>query len=207
MLYLHVCMSISKLYHALCPQWACACQSLGPLACVVTSIPPEACLNLTTCENTSGVLMSSMHTFLCFVRCWYACLACFAPPIWLSLLLCIFARLPTCSCMSLCVVHIPIQWNYGHSIQTYICPPRTPSFFFITYLFVSSCASNVCLPPVCFIFLLCVIALYMVCVCVCLWEKVIMHFVWWTLMATWVILSSHECSRPYDMSMRSRQFM
>ena len=130
MLYLHVCMSISKLYHALCPQWACACQSLGPLACVVTSIPPEACLNLTTCENTSGVLMSSMHTFLCFVRCWYACLACFAPPIWLSLLLCIFARLPTCSCMSLCVVHIPIQWNYGHSIQTYICPPRTPSFFF-----------------------------------------------------------------------------
>ena len=94
MLYLHVCMSISKLYHALCPQWACACQSLGPLACVVTSIPPEACLNLTTCENTSGVLMSSMHTFLCSVRCWYACLACFAPPIWLSFLLCIFARLP-----------------------------------------------------------------------------------------------------------------
>ena len=39
-------------------------------------------------------------------------------------------------------------------------------FFLITYLFVSSCVSNVCLPPVCFIFLLCVIALYMVCVCV-----------------------------------------
>ena len=207
MLYLHVCMSISKLYHALCPQWACACQSLGPLACVVTSIPPEACLNLTTCENTSGVLMSSMHTFLFFVRCWYACLACFAPPIWLSFLLCIFARLPH--------VH---AWVYVSSIFQSSGTMDTRSkptfvllghhlFFFITYLFVSSCASNVCLPPVCFIFLLCVIALYMVCVCVCLWEKVIMHFVWWTLMATWVILSSHECSRPYDMSMRSRQFM
>jgi len=24
--------------------------------------------------------------------------------------------------MSLCVVHTPIQWNYGHLIQTYIFP-------------------------------------------------------------------------------------
>ena len=42
--------------------------------------------------------------------------------------LCIFARLPTCLCMSLCVVCTPIQWNYGHSIQTYICPPSTSLF-------------------------------------------------------------------------------
>ena len=111
MLYLHVSLSRSRLCHALCPSWACAR--------VVTSIPPKICLDV-------GVLV--LH-LLHFVRCWYACLACFAPLIWLSLLLCIFARLPTCSCISLCVVHILIQWNYGHSIQTYICPPRSLSFF------------------------------------------------------------------------------
>ena len=38
------------------------------------------------------------------------------PPVWLSSLLCIFARLPPYSCMSLCVVYTLIQWNYGHSI-------------------------------------------------------------------------------------------
>ena len=57
-----------------------------------------------------------------------------------------FAHLPTCSCLSLCAVHTPIQWNYGHLTQTYICPPKTPSFCLITYLFGSSCASHVCLP-------------------------------------------------------------
>ena len=72
---------------------------------------------------TSVVSVYLLYTFVRSVRCWFAC---FVPPIWLSLLPCIFARLPTCSCMSLCVVHTPIQWNYGYFIQTYICPPRTP---------------------------------------------------------------------------------
>ena len=40
-----------------------------------------------------------------------------------------FTHLPTCSCMSLCFVHTPIQWNHGRSIQTNICPPRTPPLF------------------------------------------------------------------------------
>ena len=78
---------------------------------------------------TPVVLVCLIHTFLRFARRWYACLACFVPPVWLSLLLCfLFACFPTCSCMCLCVVHNPIQWNYGHLIQTYICPPRTPPF-------------------------------------------------------------------------------
>ena len=89
--------------------------------------PPVRCISM--------VLVCLMHTFLHFVRCWYACLACFASPVWFSLLLCIFARLPTCSCISLCVIHSPIQWNYGHSIETYICPLRTPPFCLITCLF------------------------------------------------------------------------
>jgi len=31
--------------------------------------------------------------------------------------------------MSLCVVRTPITLNYGHPIQTYICPPKTPFLF------------------------------------------------------------------------------
>ena len=45
--------------------------------------------------------MCLVYTFLRSVQCWYAFHACFAPPVWLSWLLCIFARLPTCSYMSL----------------------------------------------------------------------------------------------------------
>ena len=84
---------------------------------------------------TSVVLVCLVHTFLCSVRCLYACLACFVPSVQLSLLPCIFACLPTCSCMSLCVVHTSIQWSYGYSIQPYICPPRRPSFCLIICLF------------------------------------------------------------------------
>ena len=40
----------------------------------------------------------------------------------------------------MCVIHTPIQWNYGHLIQTYICPPRTLPFCLITNLFAPSCA-------------------------------------------------------------------
>ena len=35
------------------PPWACACRSLGPLACVVALVPLVACLDVTACENTS----------------------------------------------------------------------------------------------------------------------------------------------------------
>ena len=99
---------------------------------------------------TSVVLVCLIHTFLHSMRCWYACLACFVPPVWLSLLLCIFTRLPTCSCMNLCVVHTPIQWNYEHSIQIYICPLKTPSFvwsyvcfpFRVLSMFVCPCLAS-----------------------------------------------------------------
>ena len=67
-------------------------------------------------RHISVILVCLLHTVLCSVRCRYACLACFVPPIWLSLLHCIFARLPTSACMSLCVVRTPIQWNFGLGI-------------------------------------------------------------------------------------------
>ena len=109
-------------------------------------------------RHNSVMLVRLIHTFLCSVRWCYAYLACFVPLVWLSLLLCIFAHLPTYSCMSpclllcilyrftpvfdtrnpksligilfdgTCVIHTPIQWNSGHPIQTYFCPSRTPPF-------------------------------------------------------------------------------
>ena len=156
----------------LCPSWTCAF--------VVTSIPPRVCLDVTTCEiHLHGV--GVLGTFLCSVRCWFAC---FAPPIWLSLLFCIFAHLPTCSCMSLCVVHTPIQWNYGHSIQTYVCPPpRTPPFvwqyvslsFHVLHMFIyPRLASFPCLSLVCFsfCFFLCLsISLFLLSLHVHAWSK------------------------------------
>ena len=45
---------------------------------------------------TLVVLVCLIHTFFRSMRCWYACLASFAPPTWLSLLLCFFASLHTC---------------------------------------------------------------------------------------------------------------
>ena len=91
-------------------------------------------------------LCSQIYTLLRSVRYWYACLVSL---VWLSLLLCIFARLPTCSCMSLCVVRTPIQWNYGYSIQTYICPPRTLFCliaclfaFLVLHMFVCPCLAS-----------------------------------------------------------------
>ena len=79
-------------------------------------------------RRTFVVFVCLIHTFLCSAWCLYGWLAFFVPPVWLFVLLCIFVRLPTCSCMSLCVIHSPISWNYGYSIQTYISPSRTPSF-------------------------------------------------------------------------------
>ena len=45
---------------------------------------------------TLVVLVCLIHTFFRSMRCWYVCLASFAPPTWLSLLLCFFASLHTC---------------------------------------------------------------------------------------------------------------
>ena len=63
MLYLHVSLSRFRLCHALCPLWVCAC--------VVTSVPPRVCLDVTTCEiHPRGVGVFDIHTFLYSVRSW-----------------------------------------------------------------------------------------------------------------------------------------
>ena len=82
MLYLHVCLSRSRLYHALCLLWACAC--------VVASVPPRACLDVTTCEiHLHGVGMLDIHLFVLYVM--LICLPSF---------LCFFASLHAC-------LHVP----------------------------------------------------------------------------------------------------
>ena len=104
-LYVNVCLSRSTPCHALHPLWAYACWSLGPLACMVASVPLRACLDVATYEiHLCSVGVLDTHLSLHSMQSWYFCLACFVPPFWLFLPLRIFARLPTCSCMCLCVV-------------------------------------------------------------------------------------------------------
>ena len=80
-----------------------------------------------------------VHTFPSFLLHAMICLPClFVSPVGF---LCIFTRSLTCPCMSLawwCVIHTSTQWSYGHLIQTYICPLRTPPFVcFFAYLSLS----------------------------------------------------------------------
>ena len=86
-------------------------------------------------RHISVMLVCLIHTFLYSMRCWYVCLAALCHPFSFLCFFYIFAHLPACSCMNLCVVYTIIQWNYGHPIQTYIFPLRTPSICLITWLF------------------------------------------------------------------------
>ena len=135
MLYLHVWLFRSRLCHALCPPWVCIVVLWGHLLVWLHLSLLWFVWMWPLMRYIFVMLVCLIHTFLHFVRCWYACLACFMPSVWLSLLLCVFAHLPTCSYMSVFIVRTPISWSYGHPIQTYICPTRTPPFCMITCLF------------------------------------------------------------------------
>ena len=74
MLYLLIFLSRSRLCHAFCSPWACARRSLGPLACVVASVPLMNFLDVTACEtyprdvgmlNTHHSLLPAMICLLC----------------------------------------------------------------------------------------------------------------------------------------------
>ena len=96
MLYVYACISRSRLCHALCPP------PVGLFLCGYIH-PPHGYWGVTTCEMhpcDANLLDAYLFSALCDV----ACHACFVPPVWLSLLLCIlFACLLTCSCISLCL--------------------------------------------------------------------------------------------------------
>ena len=113
LLYLQVGMSRSRLCHTLCPLWVCAYRSLGPLAFMVTTIPTMACLDVTTCETHPRVA-DLLDAYPFSAPSDVVCHACFVPPVWLSMLLCFpFAHLPTCSCMSLCLLVLSIFQSKG----------------------------------------------------------------------------------------------
>ena len=88
----------------LCPLWASACWSLGSLARMIISNPLVAlfgCNHLW--ERIPVMSVCSMHTLSLLHA--MICLPCLlVPPVWLSLLFYIFARLPTCPCMILCLL-------------------------------------------------------------------------------------------------------
>ena len=78
MIYLHVCLSRSRLCHALCPPLACARQFLRPLACVVAFVPLVDCLDVTICEtHLYGVSVLDSHlSLLCMMFICLTCLLC-----------------------------------------------------------------------------------------------------------------------------------
>ena len=69
MLYLLVSLSRSRLCHAWCPPWVCAC--------VVTSVPPRVCLDVTICDiHFYGISVLAIH--LSSLRATLICLLCAA---------------------------------------------------------------------------------------------------------------------------------
>ena len=82
-LYIHVCLPRSKFCHAWHPSWAYACQSLGPLACVVASIPLVVCLDVIACEThlrDISVLDTHLSLLCAIMLClpWLFCATCWA---------------------------------------------------------------------------------------------------------------------------------
>ena len=76
--YLHVCPSRSRLCHTLCPLWACAYRSLGPLTYMVASITLVVCLDVTACEThlrDIGVLVTHCSVLHAMSIC-LPCLLC-----------------------------------------------------------------------------------------------------------------------------------
>ena len=121
MLYVHAYLSRSRTCHALCPSWACSY--------MVTSISLMAYWGLTTClthPRDVGLLDAYPFSTPCDVTCH----AYFVPPVQLSLLLCIlFACLPTCSCMILCL-HVPSILQSNGTMDT----RSKPTFVFLGHL-------------------------------------------------------------------------
>ena len=164
MLYIHVCLSRSRLCHAFCLLWAYACWSLGSLTYVVAFVLLVACLDVTTGEThlcDVGVLDTHLSPFHAMILCLpcllFATYLAFFASLHLCMLAYMFMHESLLACVikpnsyylvrvhtrlwytrprvplgilldGTCVIHTPISWNYGHPIQTYICPPRTPSF-------------------------------------------------------------------------------
>ena len=89
------------------------CALLWAYSCAVTSTPLVAYWGVTTCEAHPHDA-DLLDAYLFFALCDVACHAFFMPPVWLSLLIWIlFTHLPTCSCMSLCLLVPSILQSNG----------------------------------------------------------------------------------------------
>ena len=145
-LYIHVYLSRYRFCHALCPPWACAYQSLGPLAYVITSIPPRAYLDVTTCEiHLRGIGVLDSH--LSLLRAMLICLPC---------LLCA-TRLDSFASLHLYTLaymfmHESVCRPYSNPMKLWTFDPnlhlsfQDTLFCFIICLFASLCVSHFCLP-------------------------------------------------------------
>ena len=135
------------------PPWACACRSLGPLACVVTFVPSRACLDVTICEiQLYGVgVLDSQLSPLCVMLICLPCLLSFG-------LFFFFASLHACLVVYAWVYMLSIFQSHGtmhtQSKPTFVLLGH-PIFCLITcllapvwHLLLASLLA--CFPSICF---------------------------------------------------------
>ena len=118
MIYLHVCLSRSRPCHALCPPWACARQSLRPLACVVAFVPLVDCLDVTICETHFygvGVLDSHL-SLLCMMFICLTCLLC-------ATHMAFFASLHLCT-LAYIFMHKSVCHPFSNLMELWILDPN-----------------------------------------------------------------------------------
>ena len=110
MLYVHVSLSRSRLCHALCHPWACAC--------VITSVPPRICLDVTTCEiHLRGVSVLNSHLspfYVMLIR--LPCLLC-------TTCLAFFASMHLCM-LAYMFMHEPVCHPYSNPTELWTLDPN-----------------------------------------------------------------------------------
>ena len=105
----------------LCPLWACACRSLGPLVYVVTSVPPWACLDVSTCEiHLSGIGVLSTQLSLLYVV--LLCL----PNLLYATHLAFFASLHLCT-LAYMFMHESVYCPYSNPMELWTLDPNLHS--------------------------------------------------------------------------------
>ena len=186
MLYIQVCLSRSRLCHALFPLLACACRSLGPLACVVTFVPPRACLDVTTYEiHLPGVgVLDTPLSPICMMLICLPCLLC-------ATLFTFFASLHLCT-LAYMFMHESVCRPHSNLMELWTLNPNLhfsslDTTFLLVNMFVCPFMCITCLfAPICHLLLACLLAYFpSICFFACLPACFFFHCMYmrgaWTL--------------------------
>ena len=113
MIYLNVSLSRSRLCLALCPPWACAC--------VITSVPPMVCLDVTTCEIHHCIVgvLDINPSSLCVMLICLPCLLCDTS----LAFFCFFASLHLCT-LAYMFMHGSMCRSYSNPMELWTLDPN-----------------------------------------------------------------------------------